>query len=170
MTSLKRQAAIASLRNGTCVGSRTTCLSAGTENAATHAANETGRVKRHVQVQSSHLPQLVKILHTLFVCQVMQTNQPSAAWSAVGQGAGRNEHEVVCVRVAVKAAAADVACRVLICTPIDASIVHETSVRSFAVKVRASARELTCRECRLQRQRPGGKTNRRAGCVREGCA
>ena len=38
---------------------------------------------------------------------------------------GGYEHEIVGVRVAVKAAAADVAGGVLICAPVDTGIVHE---------------------------------------------
>jgi hypothetical protein len=104
-----------------------------------------------------------------FAFRARLTYQPSGTRSAVGQGAGGNEHKVVGVRVAVEAAAAKIANRVLIRAPVDASVVHEASVRG-TLQLRGAVRALTCRVYKCQRQRRGEKTSRQGGCGREECA
>ena len=56
------------------------------------------------------------------------TNQSLGPRSAGGDGAGRDEHEVVGVRVAVEFTPFDLAYRVLVCAPVDSCVVPAESV------------------------------------------
>jgi hypothetical protein len=56
------------------------------------------------------------------------THQTLRSWSAIGESARGDEHEVVGVGVAVEAAAAEVAGCVLVCAPVDTRIMHEEEI------------------------------------------
>jgi hypothetical protein len=62
-------------------------------------------------------------MHCPLFCDARAANQSPGAWIAGGDDARRNEHEVVGVRVAVEAAASQVACCVLVCAPVYSCVV-----------------------------------------------